>query len=62
MITPRDALANLDNVAARVVLIAGHVGLTRGEHAALQESTAVLAALIDDDEKRKATEAEASKP
>lgn len=55
MITPREALANLDNVAARV-------GFSRAEHAALQESTAVLAALIDADEKRKATDAESSKP
>lgn len=62
MITPRDALANLDHVASNVVLLASRVGLTRAEHAALQESTAVLAALIEADEKRKATEAEASKP
>lgn len=55
MIAPREALANLDNVAARV-------GFTRAEHDALKESTTVLAALIDADEKRKAMESEASKP
>lgn len=47
MMTPAQALANLDGIAARS-------SLTRADHVALQESTAVLQALIAAEDKRTA--------
>lgn len=53
--TPAQALANLDGAAARAAL-------TRADHVAIQESTAVLKALVDAEAARAAAAAEHDKP